>query len=210
MERRFLDARGAGVHLLERAADKPVIFGHAAVFYDGSRDTEYQLWDDIVERIMPGAFDKALAEGQDVRALFNHNPDYLLGRTKAETLNLTIDERGLAYEIDPGDTAIANDVRSMIKRGDLSGSSFAFLTTDEDWRKEDGIIIREIRGVDLFDVGPVTYPAYEGTDTGARSELRAAGLADARKRYEAWQELQEAEAARREREARYRELILRS
>ena len=92
----------------------------------------------------------------------------VLGRKSAGTLRIFDDNRGLRYEIDPGETTVYRDVAQFIKRKDVQGSSFAFMITDEQPRKENGIRIREIRGVELFDVGPVTFPAYESTSTGVR------------------------------------------
>jgi HK97 family phage prohead protease len=180
MERRFLF--GGNVRLEERA-DKtgPDISGYAAVFYDGTPETEFKLWDGMVERIEPIAFKRALKEKDDARALFNHDPNQLLGRVSSGTLELSSDKKGLTYRISPGDTTVARDVREHIKRGDLTGSSFAFRVTDERWEKENDIQIRTIKGVELFDVGPVTYPAYEGTTAATRD---ASDLADARRSWE--------------------------
>lgn len=163
---------------VERRADGDVdsIGGLASVFYDGSQESEYRLWDGAVERIMPGAFDRAVRE-DDVRALFNHDPSNLLGRTTAGTLDLRVTGEGLDYRIQLGDTTVAADVASHVSRGDLTGSSFAFNITDEEWRREDDQEIREIRGVRLYDVGPVTYPAYEASSVGTR---------DARASHDAW------------------------
>jgi len=93
----------------------------------------------------------------------------LLGRVSAGTLTLASTAKGLGYEITPGETQVAADVMVHIERGDLSGSSFAFEVTDQEVRTENGIDIREIRGVKLYDVGPVTYPAYEATEADVRS-----------------------------------------
>lgn len=140
------------------------IEGYASVFYDGTPDTEYQLWDGAVERIMPGAFDRALKQDDPV-ALFNHDPSQLLGRKSAGTLRLSVDEKGLRYEIPPADTTVFRDVLEMQARGDLKGSSFGFWVKADQRRKEDGVEIREITEVELLDVGPVTFPAYEGTNS---------------------------------------------
>lgn len=185
IERRYLPHSVAPVALEERADEnaQPTIGGYAAVFYDGTPETEFVLWDGAVERIMPTAFDRALEENDDVRGLFNHNPDNLLARTTSETLTLTTDKRGLRYAMTPGNTNVADDVVEHVKRGDLTGSSFAFEATDVDWRKEDDVEIREISGVRLYDVGPVTYPAYEGTTTGVRS----GDSSEARRSHDAWQ-----------------------
>lgn len=183
MERRYLFGDVSGVSLEPRAeGEGPKIRGIASVYYDGTPKTEYKLWADTVERIMPGAFEKALAR-DDVRALFNHDANFVLGRTP-KTLTLTDSPEGLRYEIEPANTSVARDVAEHIRRGDVSGSSFAFIVTDEDWRKEDGAVIREIRGVELFDVGPVTYPAYEATTAGVRS---VDGVAEARAAFDKWQ-----------------------
>jgi len=170
IERRFLAAERGPVTVETReGGEGRMIRGLAAVYYDGTPDTEYELWTDFVERIMPGAFDRAIKEADDTRALFNHDPNMLLGRTSAGTLTLESTSKGLGYAITPAETQVAADVIIHIERGDLSGSSFAFEVTDEEIRKENGIDIREIQSVKLYDVGPVTYPAYEATEADVRS-----------------------------------------
>ena len=158
------------VRVEKRNDDGPAtITGYAAVFYRAEdAGTEFELYSDLAERIMPGAFDRALGERDDVRALFNHDANHLLGRSSSGTLSLSVDERGLRYEIqvDPDDADHASVLRK-IDRGDLDGSSFAFKVTDQ--RFNDDATVREIRGVELFDVGPVTFPAYESTTAAARS-----------------------------------------
>jgi HK97 family phage prohead protease len=153
---------------VERAEGQPPrISGYASVFYDGTANTEYQLWEGVVERIMPGTFDRAL-QHDDVRALFNHDPSDVLGRTAAKTLRLSVDKFGLAYSVDLGDTQAARDVLEYIRRGDVTGSSFSFEVTDETEARENGKRVFEIRGVKLWDVGPVTFPAYTATTAEAR------------------------------------------
>lgn len=172
MERRFLANPSSGLKVRKRDDGRPVVEGYAAVFYrDGEDGTEYKMWDDFVERIMPEAFDRAAKE-DDVRGLFNHDPDNLIGRTTAGTMTLAVDTKGLRYEITMPETRIAADVVGMIERGDLTGSSFSFIPTDQTWREVGSTLIREVRGVQLFDVGPVTFPAYSATTTGVRSEDR--------------------------------------
>jgi uncharacterized protein len=159
----------------------------AAACYDGSDGTEYVLWESanerVVERILPGAFDKALARPDDVRGLFNHNPDHVLGRARAGTMSLAVDARGLRYVLRPGDTAIARDVRTHIERKDVDGSSFSFVPKDETWvESRDAAgkwhVVREVRDVVLYDAGPVTFPAY----TGSTASTRAAGDAEEARR----------------------------
>lgn len=174
LEYRFTPAAAErGIQLQERADDQPAkISGYGAVFYDGTEGSQYRLWDDFVERIMPGAFDRAIREQQDVRSFFNHDANWILARTAAGTLGLSIDAVGLRYEIQPPDTQAGRDVLESIRRRDVTGSSFMFIATDVNWRNEDGVTIREIAGVDLWEVGPVVFPAYDGTTSELRSQLR--------------------------------------
>jgi len=145
--------------------DRPVIEGHAAVF-----NKETVIGDYFREVIKPGAFKRAIREKQDVRALFNHDPNHVLGRTPAGTLHLSEDKRGLKIAIDPPDTQFANDLLTSIRRGDVDQMSFAFRATEEKWIEKKGeMSLRELHDVDLYDVSPVTYPAYEATDVGLRS-----------------------------------------
>jgi HK97 family phage prohead protease len=151
------------------------LLGYAARYYDGTEETEFVSQDywtgkEIRERIAKGAFKRALAEGQDVKALFDHNTSQLLGRRGAGTLKLKSDKQGLLYEIQLAETTIAQDVRTHVERGDLVGSSFAFTVEAEKWeKKKDGTQIRTIQDVNLFDVGPVVNPAYSGTSVEAAS-----------------------------------------
>ncbi len=171
MERRMTPA--GEIKVESRADGGKMIVGYGAVFHrEGDAGTEYRLARDVVERIAPTAFNRAIKEKHDARALFNHDPNMLLGRAGAGTLRLSVDERGLRYEIDIPDTQVGKDVATSIARGDLTGSSFAFsINGKEGQRFEKGkdVDVRHILDVALFDVGPVTYPAYEGTTTGMRS-----------------------------------------
>lgn len=160
------------------------IVGYAAVFHDGSEDTQYELWRGAVERIDPHAFAEAL-RSDDAVALMNHDANLLLGRVSAGTLKLSVDKRGLRYEIpyDEGDEDHRR-VRRKIERGDLSGSSFAFQVTKQEWRHEANQSVRLIQSVKLMDVGPVTFPCYRGSSASLRSDH----LAEARSSFEAWQQ----------------------
>jgi len=209
VERRFT-RRPDSISIEIRDDGTERISGLAAVYYDGSRGSEFRLWPGAVERIMPGAFDGALERPDDVRALFNHDPSSILGRNISGTLSLTAAADGLRYAVTLGDTSIARDVREHIVRGDVSGSSFAFEVEPggEEWRNveiesEDGplrVDVREIRSVRLHDVSPVTYPAYEGTSVEAKA---SGGDSSARGSWRQWQRL----ATGRERIARARALI---
>ena len=142
------------------------IAGHAAVF-----DQLSQNLGGFVERIAPGAFRKTLREA-DVRALFNHDPSLILGRTTAGTLRLSEDRAGLVYEVVLPDTQTGRDLRVSIERGDITQSSFGFRAIADRWdRDEDGTPLRTLTEVSLHngDVSPVTFPAYLGTDVVARA-----------------------------------------
>ena len=137
--------------------------GYAAVFNQLSENLG-----GFREQIAPGAFDKVLND--DVRALFNHEPHLILGRTTAKTLSLDVDATGLHYRIDPPDTQYARDLTESIKRGDVSQSSFAFRVEDDHWDEDDdGRLIRTIKQFKrLYDISPVTYPAYPDTTVASR------------------------------------------
>ncbi len=183
LERRYVPSAARKITLRERADGAlPLITGYASVFYRaGVPGTEYVMWERdkygprIVERIMPTAFDKAIKD-DDVRGLYNHDSAIVLGRSTAGTLRLSVDAVGLRYEIDPPETQAARDLISSLRRGDITGSSFAFVPRENVFRSvrsEDGQeVIEEIierHDVQLFDVGPVTYPAYPGSTAGVRS-----------------------------------------
>lgn len=156
----------------------PDITGLAAVFFDENdrAGTQYQLFDNYFERILPGAFDRAVKD-DDVRALQNHDPRLLLGRSAAGTLQLEVTKEGLAYRIQPPDTQVGRDTIQLLERKDLDGSSFAFLPESggvewtEERQKVDGVevtlYVRNVKAVELFDVGPVTFPAYLATSAHA-------------------------------------------
>ncbi len=150
---------------------------YGAVFYDGTPETQYELWPGTIERLMPTAFDRALRDGDDARSLFNHDPNILLARVGSGTLKLHKDKRGLIYEYeidwrDPDHVAVAY----KIDRGDLTGSSFSFSVAEPGvrWREEKDMLYREIHEFSyIHDVGPVTYPAYEGTQVAVRTAEQA-------------------------------------
>lgn len=164
IERRVIPIDKIGALELRAADDKGVrtITGHAAVF-----DVWTEIWG-FEERVAPGAFTKSLKE-DDIRGLFNHNPDHVLGRNVAKTLRMTEDKVGLAFEIDLPDTQTARDLVTLIQRGDVTGCSFGFMTRKVEWDESGKVPRRSILDAQLFDVGPVTFPAYPETDVEARS-----------------------------------------
>lgn len=156
------------VRALEVEGEPTKIVGYASVFDSRSE----LIGGSFREIIKPGAFDNVLDD--DVRALFNHDPNFILGRSSAGTLALSVDEKGLRYEITAPQTQTIRDlVLAPMARGDISQSSFHFrIARDgERWyQDEDGVVVREISLFSrLFDVSPVTYPAYQASEAGLRS-----------------------------------------
>jgi len=162
IERRIFSGTGLEVRAGEGGETPPVLEGYAAMFDELSEDLG-----GFREQIAPGAFTKAL--GGDVRALFNHDGNLILGRTKAKTLRLDEDQRGLRVEITPPDTSAARDLMKSIERGDVDQMSFGFRTMKDSWDEVDGELIRTLIEVRLFDVSPVTFPAYPQTEIALRS-----------------------------------------
>lgn len=143
------------------------LVGHAAVFNQLSQDLG-----GFVEQIAPGAFTRAIAE-DDVVALFQHDARYVLGRVSSGTLTLAQDGAGLAVEITPPDTNLIRDlVMVPVARGDIKQMSFGFevAPNGDSWEKDaQGRYVRTLHEVRLYDVSPVTYPAYTQTDVAVRS-----------------------------------------
>jgi len=138
------------------------IVGYAAVYSRQSEDLGF------IETIEPGAFDGA--DTTDVRALINHDADKILGRTSSGTLIVNIDENGLRYQLDAPDTTYANDLLVSMKRGDITQSSFAFAGVEDIWEERDGKTYRTIKKIrTVYDVSPVTYPAYPDASVALRS-----------------------------------------
>lgn len=158
---------GCEVRALQGDDGNVSISGYAAVFDSRSNDLG-----GFVEIIKQGAFDNVLDD--DVRALFNHDPMYVLGRNKT-TMSLSVDEKGLRYDIPsaPSNGMIESLVIEPMRRGDINQSSFAFKVAKggDKWKEEnDGTIVREIYNISkLYDVSPVTYPAYTSATSTVRS-----------------------------------------
>jgi HK97 family phage prohead protease len=163
---------------IRMAEEKGTIEGHAAVFNSMSQDLG-----GFFEFIRPGAFAKTIKEA-DIRALWNHNDHYVLGRNTAGTLELSEDEIGLRSIIHPPKATWADDLRESIKRKDVTQMSFGFRTIKDEWFEKEGKVVRELIEVQLFDVSPVTFPAYQTTDVSARA-LSAAGSGENMKLFKA-------------------------
>lgn len=156
IERRALSAP------LEVRADGQTVAGYAAVF-----NSETDIGGMFREKIAPGAFRPSL--NGDVRALWNHDSSNVIGRTKAGTLRLAEDSKGLAVEIDLPDTQVGRDLRENMRLGNVDGMSFGFRVTKQQWDETGDIPVRTIEEVELFEVSAVTFPAYEATEIALRS-----------------------------------------
>lgn len=124
------------------------------------------------EEFAPTAFNKVLESPlTDVRAFMNHDPGLLLGRQSSGTLRLSVEEEGLAFSLDLPNTTYANDLRELVKRGDLDGASFAFIPGEVALsRAADGLQVRRhISVLELIDISPVSLPAFAGTSVQLRS-----------------------------------------
>lgn len=164
----------------EGQAARNVISGLGIVHYDGTDKTEFRMDFDgmtFIERILPGAADEAIKG--DIRCLYNHDANFVLGRTKSRTLRLTSGGPGVAYENELPATGQASDILASIARGDIDGSSFSFRIQDSDEKitRQGDTFIREIvRISEMFDVGPVAYPAYTATSAGVQARDIAAAV----------------------------------
>lgn len=194
-----IEKRGGSLGVEKRAADdKRTLGGYAAVF-----NSDTTIGDYFIERIAPGAFSKSIASG-DVRALVDHNMGRVIGRTKSGTLRLVEDERGLMAEIDVPDTTDGNDLWTLVERGDVSGMSFGFRVTKQDWDETGDMPIRTIHEVELFEVSAVAWPAYDDTTLAKRSLEQTREEAEALREAEEKRQHDAAAARRRVAERRAR------
>lgn len=159
---------------------KKYIEGYFAVF-----NSNYEIAQGMSESIAPGAFSNTISG--DIRALVNHDTTLVIGRTKAHTLELREDERGLwgKVEINPNDSDAMN-LYERVNRGDVDGCSIGFdIVNEETDFRDDGSIHWTIREVTLYEVSACTFPAYEQTNISAREKQRD----EIKKRQlEAWRE----------------------
>lgn len=167
-ERRYMKIKEENELRFDTEAN--TLYGYAAKFDKLSEDLC-----GFKEKIRQGAFKNTINQGADVRALFNHDPNLILGRTKSQTLRIFEDKTGLGYEIKLPGTTYAQDLKESITRGDISQNSFAFQTIKDEWTHGENQV-RELIEVKLFDVSPVTYPAYQDTDLKLRSLFDNIGI----------------------------------
>lgn len=176
MEQRIMKMKNATIR---EDGGKKYLEGYFSVFGE-----PYQVWDGWVETIERGAFARYLASGSDVKVLWNHDSNIVLGSTSNGTASLREDETGLfgSVEINEGDQEALNGY-ARVARGDVDGCSFGFdIARQEEWWDDEGVYHTKILEVDpLYEVSPCTFPAYKATSISARNKD---GLEEAKRRYE--------------------------
>lgn len=162
---------GSNIATLESSGpgSKAVLTGYASVYDTPSIDLGG--WREVIAR---GAFDETLAslDRRPVKCLWNHNSDIVLGSTDSGTLRLESDGRGLIAMIDP--PSWASPYVESVRRGDVTQMSIGFVVRQQEWREShDGSLVRIVRSVDLWEVSPVAFPAYEETTITAGAQRSA-------------------------------------
>lgn len=168
-EFRFIEAHELRIQPTDKGKR---ISGYAAVYNSPSCDLG-----GFTEVIASGAFDKCLSANPDVACLHEHDRRQgLLGRATSGTLRLSSDSLGLRFECDLPGTTLGNDVAESISRGDLSGCSFGFIANDDHWiPTQDGLMLRTLLDLSLFEVTLTSCTAYESTSVALRSKMSPDG-----------------------------------
>ena len=172
--RKSLQARDIGqLDNNQEATDKKTISGYFIVF-----DTETELYPGVREEVSPDAL--VGVDLSDVKALIDHDTAKVLGRTKANTLSLSVDSKGLYGEIIVNESdQEAMNLYSRVQRGDVDQCSFGFEILNEEMiQNSDGTVKFIIKSINLYEVSVVTFPAYQETAVEARSKQ----IEDAQKR----------------------------
>lgn len=176
MEQRIMKMKNTKIR---EEGGKRYLEGYFSVFGE-----PYQVWDGWIETIERGAFARYLSSGQDVKVLWNHDSNIVLGSTGNGTASLREDETGLfgSVEINENDSE-AVSAYARVARGDVDGCSFGFdIARQEEWWDDDGVYHTKITEVDpLYEVSPCTFPAYKATSISARNKE---SFADAKKRFD--------------------------
>jgi uncharacterized protein len=160
MSDRGVERRGFAECRIEADDSGRKLRGYAIVFDSLSQDLG-----GFQEIIAPSAVDRALNEAHDIRALVDHDSAKIVGRTRAGTLSLKKDSRGLKVAIDPDhEISYVKDILRAVSRGDVSGMSFGFRTLDDEWDFDRKVPLRTVTDMLISEVSIVTFPAYTATD----------------------------------------------
>lgn len=142
----------------------PVIEGYINKFNERSQYMGFY------EYVDSRAFDKTLAEGNNIMALYDHDSSKILGSTRSGSLTLSVDEVGLRFSLKPNmSVSYAKDVVELVRSGDLAGASFGFTVSDDDWEEKDGEYHRTLKEINLFEVTLTAFPAYVSSEVHSRS-----------------------------------------
>lgn len=160
---REIRAIGTVEHRAGENGAPTMIAGYAAVF-----NSPVDIGGFFREQVAPGAF-KASIGNDDIRALWNHDSNYVLGRKSNGSLTLREDDKGLLFEVRPPETSWARDLMTSIERGDVSQMSFGFRVKKQEWDETEETALRTLLEVELLEVSPVTFAAYPDTSAGVRS-----------------------------------------
>lgn len=190
--------------MLRAQGDRRLIGGHAIVFNSISRNLG-----GFVEQIAPKAVNDSLGRGfPGVVARFNHDDNFILGTTAANTLRLQVDDVGLRYEVDPPQSR--QDIFELVERGDVQHSSFAFHSVQDEWgRSDQGYPLRTVHNLHLVDIAPVHSPAYPDA-TAAVGSPRYVQVAQALRSLAAWVEADEEEIRKLAQDDNLRKLFTKS
>ena len=160
MEKRFISSSIE----LRAQGDSNKLVGYAATYNQRSLDLG-----GFTEVLAPGVFDRSMKENGDVAAYYEHNPSNgILGRTPT-TLKLRSDDTGLAFELDIPNTTLGNDLKEMVKRGDIRNMSFGFVCNDDKWENRNGEVTRTVTDADIHEISFVSFPAYPSSSAALRS-----------------------------------------
>lgn len=172
-QNRLLERRTITGEVEARAKGSSIyVEGYASVFEKRSGNLG-----GFVEKVRNTAFTKTLKES-DVRALWNHDPQYVLGRISSKTLELSLDNHGLYYRALLPNTSYGRDLAALLERRDVRESSFTFFKVQDEWDlTEEGYPQRSLIEVGLIDVAPVSFPAYEDATAGPARRAALDGLA---------------------------------
>jgi HK97 family phage prohead protease len=141
------------------------VSGYAIVFNSPSVDLG-----GFTEIVAPTSLTRTLVDNPDILCLRDHKPELLLGRTKAGSLTLSVDEKGLRFTCSLPATSTGNDLAANLQRGDIDSCSFGMSVRDDKWvSDEKGNVIRTLLDIDLFEISVVSFPAYEATSASIRT-----------------------------------------
>lgn len=182
IENRFLETEEIEIRAVPGTGDEEqrYVSGIGIVY-----DKEVEIWPGLREKIRAGAFDASLKSGAEIKSYFNHRADFVLATTKSSpALELEDTATGLRFKAPIPPTTYGKDLAINLERKNVRGASFSFSIDDDGGdivtRDKNGVVHREIVKGTIYEVGPVTNPAYPQTKVGLRDAEEAYKEAEAR------------------------------